>query len=209
MLEQLEKATSPKSKSIVDESISRKDPELAWLAGFIDGEGCLSAYIDKQSMRLKNGGNKVLDLKVKVTNTHMPTIKKISEIYKKHGIGFYYATNSVRFSALEINVDGMGRIKKLLTLLLPYLETKLYQAELMIELVNYRQSLGFGRKSENILENKKIEEIVETIKSEKKIRWNPIGLKRQANEVLGIPRDFTFPIQKDEDKVQPLQKCKV
>jgi len=203
MLENLVKTTPPKSESVVDETISRKDQELAWLAGFVDGEGCISAYIEKSRL---NKSKKVLDCRIKIVNSDMRAIKRISEIYVNNKIGFYYAVNSYKFCAVEIIVSGRGRITKLLNLLIPHLVIKKNQAEFLLALYKRRDAFGYKSKPnrQDFLNDKEINNLVEKIKTEKKIRHNPLVCNRVANKVLGIPRDYTLPTFLSEDIVHSL-----
>jgi len=195
MLEYLVKATPPESESVVDETISRKDLRLAWLAGLIDGEGCITAYIEKSN---KNKTRKILDCRIKVTNTDMRILKRISEIYVENKIGFYFAIISLTFRSLEIIVSGKGRIRKLIALILPYLVGKRKQAMLLLELYNYRETFGYNGSvnRQHIFSDKKLLDLVSEIKREKKIRHNPLQCSRQANKTLGIPRDYTSPLER-------------
>ena len=64
-----------------------KEADIAWLAGIIDGEG--NIHMGKHLGG--NKGKRYLDIKVRVSNTDMRMIKKISEIYvgweSTHGSG--------------------------------------------------------------------------------------------------------------------------
>ena len=167
--------------------ISRKD-RICWLAGIIDGEGCIAVYLDESA---KHG--KTLDMRVKVVNTCMKMIRQISEILVENHIGFYYATNGNACPALEIAASGQGRVEALLKLVRPYLVTKAEQADAVIELIRYRKSIGY-RAPENggtLLNDSKVLELVKKIKDLKAVRVSPLACSRQANKPLGIPIDYT------------------
>lgn len=167
--------------------ISRKD-RICWLAGIIDGEGCIAVYLDESA---KHG--KTLDMKVKVTNTCMEMIRQISEIFVENHIGFYYATNGNANPALEIAASGQGRVEALLKLVRPYLVTKAEQADAVLELIHYRKGIGY-RAPENggtLLHDPKIVELVRRVKDLKTDRISPLSCSRQANKPLGIPIDYT------------------
>jgi hypothetical protein len=181
-------------------SISRKD-RICWLAGIIDGEGCIAVYLDESA---KHG--KTLDVRVKVTNTCMYMVKRISEILVENHIGFYYATNGNANPALEISVSGQTRVEKFLNLVHPYLVTKAPQADLLLELIRYRKELGYKapENGETLLYNQKIQELVGGIKGLKHSRISPLVCSRKANKVLGIPIDYTLDSTKSgEDIVRP------
>ena len=179
--------------------ISRKD-RLIWFAGFFDGEGCVAVYLDVVA---KHG--KTLDMTLKVTNTCMFTMRDISEIFVENHIGFYWATNGNQNPALEICISGQGRILNLLKLIRPYMRTKASQADALLELITYRNTLGYKtpENGKSLLDNPKIVELVKEIKMLKTIRISPLACKRQANKVLGIPIDYTLNMLRHEDIVSP------
>jgi hypothetical protein len=168
--------------------ISRKD-RLCWLAGIIDGEGCIAAYMDSAASH-----GKTLDVRVKITNTCMRMIQRISEILLENHIGFYYATNGNANPALEISVSGQMRVKALLELVRPYLVTRQPQADTLLELIAYRKELGYKPEQNGItlLNDPKILSAVARIKDLKYYRISPLVCSRQANKVLGIPIDYTL-----------------
>jgi len=185
------------------ETISKT--ELAWLAGIIDGEGCIVAYWKNQS---KNGTYR-LEVGVSIINTDVLMIKEISRICAKNRIGFAYALNNPkppRRKAMQIVIHGQGRTKKLLNAVMPYLITKKEQAEILLDLIHYRQSLGYiptgckrGRNDEEgnytivrdekwipLYENEKINSFIQQIKDLKKQQILPSETKRVANKELEI-----------------------
>jgi hypothetical protein len=194
----------PKEEKLMSKkSISRKD-RICWLAGIIDGEGCIAVYLDESA---KHG--KTLDMRVKITNTCMKMIRQISEILTENHIGFYYATNGNTNPALEISASGQGRVEALLNLVRPYLVTKAEQADTVLELIRYRKSLGY-KVPENggtLLKDSKIIELVQRIKDLKHQRVSPLACHRQANKILGIPIDYTSNMVSHEDIVRPSQRC--
>jgi len=100
--------------------------ELGWLAGIIDGEGCISAYFNKGKVRF--------DVTIETVSPKME--KQIRKIYNKHDIwhseGVAYHKNSIRPS-LRVRVSKKHGVIKLLSLLLPYLVNKKREAKALIE----------------------------------------------------------------------------
>ena len=168
--------------------ISRKD-RICWLAGIIDGEGCIAAYLDGAA---KHG--KTLDIRVKITNTCMKMVQRISEILLENHIGFYYALNGNACPALEISVSGQMRVENLLRLVRPYLVTKASQADALMELIRYRRSIGYKapENGQTLLDDPIVVGLVARIKELKTLRIDPLLCSRQANKRLGIPIDYTL-----------------
>jgi len=100
--------------------------ELGWLAGIIDGEGCISAYVSRGKVKCSV-----------VIETVSPNMEKhIRKIYNKHDIwhteDVAYHKNSVR-PALRVRVAKKLGVIKLLKLLLPHLVNKKREAKALIE----------------------------------------------------------------------------
>lgn len=162
---------------------------MCWFAGIVDGEGCISAYLDHAASH-----GKTLDVRVKVTNTAMCMIQRISEILTENHIGFYYAVNGNTNPALEISVAGQLRVEMVLRLIRPYLVNKADQADMVLELIRYRKELGYKPEinGTSLLTDPKILSLVAGIKEAKYTRISPLACKRQANCILGIPIDYTL-----------------
>jgi len=101
--------------------------DLGWLAGIIDGEGCIAAYSKDGKIRL--------DVTVDTTSPKME--KHIRKIYKKHDIWHTECVkqagkNSTR-PVLRVRVAKKLGVIRLLKLLLPYLINKKQEAKALIE----------------------------------------------------------------------------
>lgn len=110
--------------------------ELAWLAGFLDGEGCIGIY--KHKTNISRGHQ----LRVSVTNTDLPSLLKFKHAFggglweqgRKGSLGNkpcweWQATGPVAEAALRQ--------------LMPYLVTKAPQAHVAIR---FRQTFGNNRR---------------------------------------------------------------
>lgn len=100
--------------------------ELGWLAGIIDGEGCISAYL---------GSGKV---KFEITiDTVSPKMEKhIRKIYRSHDIWHteYVKTNpGGTRPVLRVRVAKKLGVIKLLELVLPFLVNKKQEAKTLID----------------------------------------------------------------------------
>jgi len=112
---------------------------LAWLAGYINGDGTLT--LNKQRM---GKGRIIYTPLVGLTGTDHSLIEEVAEIFKSIGVGFYvtkYATqNGI---AKKVFVKGFKRVQKLLPLLIPELRgKKKQQAILLLEWINSREQTG-------------------------------------------------------------------
>ncbi len=63
----------------VEKTTPSEGIELAWLAGIVDGEGCIGIYN-------RNKINKNLVLNLAIVNSDEAILKKVEEIYKEFGV---------------------------------------------------------------------------------------------------------------------------
>jgi len=110
--------------------------ELAYIAGFIDGEGCISLH----SIRHVRGSRTTVSPRLIIVNTHKGVIDYLAEklnttIYARPSCGNAKGT-------FRMSVQGKKRLIPLLHLLLPYLIVKKLQAELIIEWADGRDESG-------------------------------------------------------------------
>jgi len=113
--------------------------ELAWLAGVIDGEGCIGF-----TTTLTKKHQKAYQPAVRIGNTDFLMIEKASEIFKKYsknGVDYGKVTrksigkdNSVRKNYYEIGLKRMEDLKDLLSDLVSFLTTK---KKLALEFIQY------------------------------------------------------------------------
>jgi len=130
----------PKSENVQVRPISREG-DFGWLAGIIDGEGNLDFSVQSKPSGQNGSRNEYFCPKIRITNTDMRMIKRISEIYVSEKLVFFYALNSVKRykdrketwkNQMEITVASQNSIAKLLHRLLPFLVNKQKIAELML-----------------------------------------------------------------------------
>lgn len=153
MLETLLK-TGPPDNGKMDSTWSQSAGNAMWLAGFVDGEGCIG--FDKMSSK-KDFHNP----HITITNCHKPTIERIVDILSSFGIRCWVVSPICRRKTgwkqdWSVVVRGLRRTKPFLELLLPHLFTKQKQAEAVLEFINYRLSLplrqSYGQKEKDIIE---------------------------------------------------------
>jgi hypothetical protein len=114
------------------------DTELAYFAGFIDGEGCIT--------------NTNTSAYMKVAHTYLPVLQKLQEVFG--GSLSDHIDKSHKKKAWLWRVCGDEALQTLLALR-PYLIEKQRQADIAIELLNLRT--GRGRKPTAEVALKKIE----------------------------------------------------
>lgn len=136
MLEQLQK-TEPPTNGKMDGTWSQSAGNLvSWLAGFIDGEGCIG--FDKISSK-KNYHSP----HVTITNCHEPTIERIVNILSGLGVRCWVKSPPHKENHKQhyvVIVRGMKRLKPLLELVTPHLFTKRKQAEQVLIFIKERLS---------------------------------------------------------------------
>ena len=105
-----------------------KETDRAWLAGIIDGEGCISLF-RRHTYYVPS---------VKVANTNEKLINRCKEILDEAGIEYYirYSDRGERKNAKpawEITLESRPRVIAVLELVLPYLVSKDEQAKLVLD----------------------------------------------------------------------------
>lgn len=172
-----------------------REVQLAWLAGIIDGEGNLDFSV--QEKPCGQGRSSYLCPKVRITNTDLRMIKRVSEIYVAENLVFFYALNKVsRYKGkkptwkdqMEITISSQGSVSKLLQSVHPYLVNKQRMAELMVEIIGWVQAQPMrGRMSiekANYTESPEFQRRIELMRDERKWYANPSTTTRKAREIL-------------------------
>ena len=117
-----------------------KETTKAYLAGIIDGEGCITI---SRYMRKRNCRTPIYELRLIITMTHKPTIDFVSN-NMPYGSSCFLRPNKVSSRKPSWKwVVTNSFATKILKTLLPYLITKHNQALLAIEFIRRR---GNGRK---------------------------------------------------------------
>jgi len=173
--------------------------ELGWLAGIIDGEGNLQATVQAKKCGSKGGRQNYFQPKIRITNTDVRMIRRVSEIYVKLGLVFFYAINSVKRyknrkstwrNQMEITVASKIHIVTLLEAVMPYLVNKQRYASIMLEATFWVQSRprrGRHSKGVNYTEEREIQEYIVAMASEREFHIEPETTVRIASTVLHWP----------------------
>jgi len=135
--------------------------EKGWLAGLIDGEGCLHIDLDP-----RGGAHPYLT----VTNTNQLIIEKAVDIWQRLGIGCRVQTRSSggRNPVKDVQVIGYKRLKPALISIMPYLVGKADEALLLYRFVESRL-LRFNNHSINTERKYNREELqlIQALKNQK------------------------------------------
>jgi len=193
LLEQPGNPELPKRKNARVRSISREG-DIAWLAGIVDGEGNMQATV--QFKKCGSISRQYFEPKLRITNTDVRMIKKVSEIYFREGVIFFYTINKVsRYKnkqptwrdQLEISISGKQGISKMLRILLPHLVNKKRYAELMLETLEWVDAQPYrGRMSagSNYAESVEFKSKIAAMVEERASFVEPSTTIRRAREVL-------------------------
>lgn len=181
----------PKCENDSVGSISRDVVDLSYVAGIFDGEGCI--HVDKKPHCLGSKRNSaVIVCTIRNTNPYM--IRKISEVYYKLGLVFFYAwTKEVardRRENLAITVASYGSAYKLLMAILPYLIAKKKEAETVIDFLNWRKGgavpiRALTEEQRYVLEGK-INELYDNLRNAKQVKYGSQRLPREASKPLDL-----------------------
>lgn len=115
------------------------DTEIAWLAGFFDGEGCF----DYQRGYTKGLTETRWRPRVRVSNTHAPTLSVVDSLIQKMGGGHHimwrHPSNPKYHPSWSVEIAGYKRVKRFLVQLSPWLQTKRKDAEVLLDFINSRE----------------------------------------------------------------------
>lgn len=123
--------------------------ELAWLAGIIDGEGCIYAHLTNVGRNLKCPTG-TLTFRIEVHTVSGRMVDAMEEIYRRRGIAHHrYPPKMQPLSkrpAHKIQVERKASVLRLAILVLPYLRVKDSEAKAVIEfLTRYEREAGETR----------------------------------------------------------------
>ncbi len=148
---------------------SRSQTDLAYIAGFLDGDGSLMIQIKKRAGKLESGRSRfMLTICFYQDTRHEEPLHLIREIL---GIG-YVSRRSDGMS--ELRVNGFRQVKEVLLMLLPYIKFKKKQANAIIHAAELLSALGRG---EQVLRD--LVEIILLVQSE-----NYVTRKKRSREEL-------------------------
>ena len=171
---------------MTEEIISRT--KIAWLAGIIDGEGSIEAgWTNQYNTKKDKILSKHLYCRIKVGNTDPRMIAGISEVYKLIDAKFNYRTYKTRHDRsswmMDISSSGKGSIRKILLAIYPYVVNKRDQVQKLLEIIDYRESLGY-RGGWQSIEGDRHNGF------HKDPNWKPLEQDEKLNRLIQELRDF-------------------
>ena len=174
----------PQCENAAVRSISR-EVDLAWLAGIIDGEGCLSL-----DLKLAGNGKPYLSAKVRVINTDVRMIQKCARVYIDLNVVFYYSihrrTQAHYKDQTAIIVSSQGSSLKILEAIWPYLANKQATAKVMSDILRFVMAFpkGGNTSSYDYSADPTFQELLAKWNQERKFHIEPSTTSRQAREVI-------------------------
>ncbi len=123
--------------------------ELAWLAGFIDGEGHFGLNVQTRAIRPgKYRKYKQVAPRCTIVNTNRYTIERLHELLTRMDVGHQIMPNRPTKPSHHVkwavNIIGYKRLAVFFPQVTRYLITKREQARLMAAFVLYRLRIGRG-----------------------------------------------------------------
>jgi len=136
-----------RKRGIIKDRNDNSEYELVWLAGFIDGEGCLSIYKGSGKRKIKKKAQQHY-IRISIINTGYRTIERISNILNKYKIK-YFIQETVRKNPNHNNTKCVIlhhsiQVEKLLNLVQPYLFSKQKEAQLIRKYIKLRREKGMS-----------------------------------------------------------------
>ncbi len=156
----------------------------------------MQATVQAKKCGSKGGRQNYYEPKVRITNTDVRMIQRVSEIYVKLGLVFFYAVNSVKRyknrkstwrNQLEITVGSKIQIIKLLEAVMPYLVHKQRYAAIMLEAIHWVQSQprrGRHSAGTNYTGKNEFQEYIAAMAAEREFHIEPEVTHRVASQVL-------------------------
>ena len=139
------------------------DNDIAWLAGFIDGEGCFD-FPEDHVKQLKQPRWRP---RVRIANTDQPTLIDVVNILRGMGVGHFVEHRVPKVTRWSpswcISIWGLKRVERFLPMVIPHLRTRKRHAELMVEWCRLRLA-----QEHRDLYTPEMEAIISTIKDRAK-----------------------------------------
>jgi hypothetical protein len=174
----------PQCENAPMQSISREG-DLAWLAGIIDGEGCLTV-----DLKMADNGKNYLQPKIRIINTDVRMIQKCARIYSELGVVFYYNINKKRKEHYKdqtaIIISSQGSSVKVLNAIIPHLANKQEIARVMLKVIELVQSFpkGGNTSSYDYTADTTFQKLMEQWNNERAFHIEPSTTTRKAGEII-------------------------
>ena len=152
---------------------SRSNTDLAYIAGFLDGDGSLMLQLKKR----KDGKSKKRFMCTICLYQDSRHEKPLTWMRKVLNIGY---VSRRRDGISELRINGYEQVKKILTLLIPFIRFKKIQARALLKAVNLLT--GNFRKQLTNSELRKMVELIITIQNSNYVT----KAKRSREELLSV-----------------------
>jgi hypothetical protein len=171
--------------------------DIAWLAGFVDGEG--SFYLGFQNHGIKDKFPRFIT-QMAVENTSIEPMLRMSRILKELDVPYTVFMSKYRAEkphwrpAMRIKVTGHGSMKKLCEALEPHLTCKKEQAKQILYAIEYRNTLGARAHSQNTPELAKdpiLTAMSRRVKELNRQRSDMSAYSRIAGEIISAKKPST------------------
>lgn len=121
------------------------EADIAWLAGFWDGEGTIGLRLNKSHPKTKHG---LITPYVQVANTSKPALERVDEILISIGVGHHIQSLKLhprpgaisRLPQWRITVAGYQRVSAFIMHVSPYLTVKQPAAQVVKRFIELRAS---------------------------------------------------------------------
>lgn len=122
--------------------INLRKGELAWLSGFIDGEGYIGITFQRKKETRQQSASARYHPYLIITNNNYEILNEIKEFI---GAGRIYRLSrnskleNKQKQAFQYKLTEMGQLKRLLNLIQPYLRLKHQQCGLLLNFIDIRE----------------------------------------------------------------------
>lgn len=154
---------------------SQSNLDLAYIAGFLDGDGSLMIQLKRRSESKLGTRRVMLTICFYQDSRHE---KPLYWIRKVLGIGYIYRRND---GMTELRINGHERVRDILVVLLPFLKFKKKQAEAIIKSAN----LLLGDESSEVSTKEKLVENILIVQSENYATRTKRS-EQELRELLGL-----------------------
>jgi hypothetical protein len=171
--------------------------DIAWLAGFIDGEG--SFYLGFQSHGTGEKFPRFIT-QMALENTSIEPMLRMSRILKELEVPYtvhmskYRADKPHLRPGMRIKVTGHGAMKKLCEALEPHLTCKREQAKQILYAIEYRQTLGnraYSYKTPQLAKDPILTAMSRRVKELNRQRSDMSAYSRIAGEIISAKKPST------------------
>lgn len=188
----------PKRENGLVGTISRE--EAAWLAGILDGEGCIHTsngegciHTSRRSMKEWKIRKTWIRLRIEIGSSSPHLIQQVSKLWAKMGFTFCYTYQKTdRKDYMRIIVQSLRGCYQVLMETREFMVAKKEEAELALEYLAWRLSSypeNIGRMTENVEEiHNRIDELEKMLTGVKKRRFSFQRLPRRASYPLDLSR---------------------